>query len=170
MCLVETDRLQLCHLALADAAFIVQLVNEPGWLRFIGDRGIHTIAQAEAYLREGPQASYAANGFGLYLVRRIADGQRLGMCGLVKRPSLPHVDIGFAFLETFMGQGYAFEAATAVLHHAQFDLNLSPVVAIVDPANERSIKLLTKLGLERQGNIQLAADRPPVLLFHPPNA
>ncbi|MCA9916934.1 MAG: GNAT family N-acetyltransferase [Anaerolineales bacterium] len=167
MDILQTERLELGHLALDDAAFIVQLVNEPGWLRFIGDRGIHTIEQAEAYLRDGPMASYAANGFGLYLVRRKVDGQRLGMCGLVKRPSLPHVDIGFAFLDAFMGQGYAFEAATAVLHHAKFDLNIDPVVAITDPQNKRSIKLLEKLGLKLHNKIQTAEDRPPVLLFHP---
>lgn len=169
MCVIETNRLQLCQLTLADAAFIVELVNEPGWLRFIGDRGVRTIPQAEDYLRDGPLASYAANGFGLYLVRRKADGQRLGMCGLLKRPSLPHVDIGFAFLAAFMGHGYAFEAATAVLHDAERNLKLNPVVAIVNPDNKRSIKLLKKLGLELRATIQLADNSPPVLLFYPAN-
>jgi RimJ/RimL family protein N-acetyltransferase len=89
------------------------------------------------------------------------------MCGLVKRPSLPHVDIGFAFLPQFTGQGYAFEAATAVLHHAHHDLNLSPIVAIVAPNNQRSIKLLQKLGLHYQKMISLAEDQPEIMLFHP---
>ena len=161
----ETERLQLCRLALSDAPFVLELVNDPSWIRFIGDRGIRTLAQAEAYLREGPMASYAEHGFGLYLVRRTVDGMRLGMCGLIKRPSLPHVDIGFAFLPQFTGQGYAFEAATAVLHHARQDLNLTTIVAITAPDNQRSINLLQKLGLHYQEAITLAKDQPAVSLF-----
>ena len=161
----ETERLQLCRLALSDAPFVLELVNDPSWIRFIGDRGIRTLAQAEAYLREGPMASYAEHGFGLYLVRRTVDGMRLGMCGLIKRPSLPHVDIGFAFLPQFTGQGYAFEAATAVLHHARHDLNLTTIVAITAPDNQRSINLLQKLGLHYQEAITLAKDQPAVSLF-----
>ena len=110
-------------------------------------------------------ASYAEHGFGLYLVRRTVDGMRLGMCGLIKRPSLPHVDIGFAFLPQFTGQGYAFEAAMAVLHHARHDLNLTTIVAITAPDNQRSINLLQKLGLHYQEAITLAKDQPAVSLF-----
>ncbi len=165
--IAETDRLQLRHLVLDDAPFILTLVNDPSWIQFIGDRGIRTVAQAEAYLQNGPMASYAENGFGLYLVERKEDSMRLGMCGLVKRPSLPHVDIGFAFLPQFTGQGYAFEAATAVLHHARHDLNLSPIVAITATDNHRSIKLLEKCGLHFQKMISLAADQPAIMLFYP---
>ncbi len=165
--IAETDRLQLRHLVLDDAPFILTLVNDPSWIQFIGDRGIGTVAQAEAYLQNGPMASYAENGFGLYLVERKEDSMRLGMCGLVKRPSLPHVDIGFAFLPQFTGQGYAFEAATAVLHHARHDLNLSPIVAITATDNHRSIKLLEKCGLHFQKMISLAADQPAIMLFYP---
>ena len=164
--IAETDRLQLRHFALDDAAFILTLVNDPSWIQFIGDRGIRTVAQAEAYLQNGPMASYAENGFGLYLVQRKADLMRLGMCGLVKRQSLPHVDIGFAFLPQFTGQGYAFEAATAVLHHAHHDLNLSPIVAITAPDNHRSIKLLEKCGLHFQKMVSLAEGQPEIMLFH----
>ncbi|GJM42403.1 MAG: alanine acetyltransferase [Ardenticatenaceae bacterium] len=167
MCIIETARLQLCHFDLDDAQFVLNLVNDPGWIRFIGDRGIHTVTEAETYLKDGPMASYFANGFGLYLVRRRLDKVQLGMCGLVKRPSLTHVDIGFAFLAEHTGQGYAFEAATAVLNHAQNDLNLHPVVAITDPDNVRSIKLLQKLGLQFKEMVTLAEDQPQVKLFYP---
>ena len=167
MCLLETERLQLCHFTLEDAAFILRLVNEPGWLRFIGDRGIYTMAHARKYLQEGPMASYATNGFGLYLVRRKTDRRRLGMCGLVKRPSLPHVDIGFAFLAAHSGKGYAFEAATAVLHHAYSALNLNPIVAITAPDNHRSIRLLEKLGLKFKETVPLGEGGPNVTLFYP---
>jgi RimJ/RimL family protein N-acetyltransferase len=162
----ETTRLQLRHLTLDDASFILELVNDPSWILFIGDRGVRTLAQAVDYLQNGPMASYAENGFGLYLVQRKEDNMRLGMCGLVKRPSLPHIDIGFAFLPQFTGQGYAYEAATAVLHHAHHDLKLSPIVAIVAPDNHRSIKLLQKLGLHFQKMISLAGGQPPIKLFY----
>ncbi|MBK8903146.1 MAG: GNAT family N-acetyltransferase [Anaerolineaceae bacterium] len=160
-----TARLELVRLTLEDAPFILELVNDPSWLRFIGDRGVHTVAQAEAYLQNGPLASYTANGYGLYLVRRQADGACLGMCGLVKRPSLPHPDIGFAYLPQFTGQGYGFEAATAVLHHARHELNLSPILAIVAPDNHRSIRLLEKLGLKFQKRLSLDEGQSEVLLY-----
>ena len=163
----ETDRLQLYHFMLKDAPFILELVNDPAWLRFIGDRGVHTLAQAETYLQTGPIASYAEHGFGLYRVQRSVDGVSIGMCGLVKRPSLPHVDIGFAFLPQFTGHGYAFEAATSLLHYAQHDLKLSPIVAITAPDNHRSIKLLQKLGLHFQDMISLGQDQPDTMLFYP---
>lgn len=161
----ETERLELVHLTVEDAPFILELVNDPAWLRFIGDRGVRTVAQAEAYLRDGPLASYAAHGFGLYLVRRQADGALLGMCGLLKRPSLPQPDIGFAFLPQFTGQEYGFEAATAVLHHTRHVLNLSPILAIVKPNNHRSIKLLEKLGLRFQQRLFLDEGQSEVLLY-----
>ncbi len=161
----ETERLELVHLNLADAPFILELVNDPAWLRFIGDRGVRTLAQAEAYLQDGPLASYATHGFGLYLVRRKSDGARLGMCGLLKRPSLPQPDIGFAYLPQFTGQGYGFEAATAVLNHARHQLNLSPILAIVKPDNVPSINLLEKLGMQRQKRLSLDGGQSEVLLY-----
>lgn len=164
----ETDRLQLCRLHLEDAPFILELVNDPSWIRYIGDRGINSLAQAEAYLQTGPMASYAERGFGLYLVRRKADGVRMGMCGLIKRPFLPHVDIGYALLPQFTGQGFAFEAATAVMHHARHDLNLSPILAITAPDNYRSIKLLEKLGLKFQKKMLIGEHQQESLLFSSP--
>ena len=163
--IAATERLELVHLTIEDAPFILELVNDPAWLRFIGDRGVRTLAQAEAYLRDGPLASYAAHGFGLYLVRRRADGARLGMCGLLQRPSLPQPDIGFAYLPQFTGQGYGFEAATAVFHHARHQLNLAPILAIVKPDNEPSIKLLEKLGMRFQKRLSLDEGQSEVLLY-----
>lgn len=162
--IAATERLELVHLTVEDAPFILELVNDPAWLRFIGDRGVHTLAQAVVYLQNGPLASYAANGYGLYLVRRKADGASLGMCGLLKRPSLPHPDIGFAYLPQFTGQGYGFEAATAVLHHAR-QLNLSPILAIVKPDNVSSINLLEKLGMQLQQRLSLDEGQSEVLLY-----
>ena len=145
---LETDRLTIRQLTLADAPFIVELVNTPGWLRFIGERNIKTSEQAENYLENGPIASYAQNGFGLYGVELKSEKTLIGMCGLIKRETLPDPDIGFAFLPEFTGSGFAFEAANAVMSLATNTLKLPVVLAITLPENEPSRKLLEKIGLK----------------------
>lgn len=145
---LETDRLTFRQLTLADAPFIVELVNTPGWLRFIGERNIKTSEQAENYLENGPIASYAQNGFGLYGVELKSEKTLIGMCGLIKRETLPDPDIGFAFLPEFTGSGFAFEAADAVMSLATNTLKLPVVLAITLPENESSRKLLEKIGLK----------------------
>ena len=145
---LETDRLTFRQLTLADAPFIVELVNTPGWLRFIGERNIKTSEQAENYLENGPIASYAQNGFGLYGVELKSEKTLIGMCGLIKRETLPDPDIGFAFLPEFTGSGFAFEAANAVMSLATNTLKLPVVLAITLPENEPSRKLLEKIGLK----------------------
>ena len=165
MTILETDRLYLRQLTLEDAGFILELVNEPAWLRFIGDRGIRTADDAQAYLLNGPVESYQRRGFGLYRVELKADGSPLGICGLIKREALPDVDIGFAFLANFWGQGYATESASAVLAFAQNTLGLKRIVAITDPANERSIRILEKLGLRFEQMVRLSDDGSELKLF-----
>src|SRR5882724_10894655 len=105
MAVLETARLKLRHLVPVDAPFILELVNEPGWLRFIGDRGVHDLESAQGYIEKGPRAMYTRLGFGLYCVESKAEGASLGLCGLIKRDSLEDVDLGFAFLERHQGKG-----------------------------------------------------------------
>lgn len=145
--MLETERLVLRKLTTHDTAFVIDLVNSPGWLANIGDRHIKTEAQAETYLLDGPLASYEAHGFGLYLVELKADKTPIGMCGLIKRTYLDYPDIGFAFLPAFTGKGYAAESAMATMDFAKNTLNLPVVSAIVLPANSPSIKLLSKLSM-----------------------
>jgi RimJ/RimL family protein N-acetyltransferase len=144
---IQTDRLNLRKLTLDDAGFIVQLVNSPGWLEFIGDRNIKTLEAAEEYLTTGPVKSYQENGFGLWMVE-LKSGEPIGMCGLLKRDTLEHPDIGFAFMPEYMGKGYAYEAAAATIAYAKEQLNLSEIAAITIPGNVRSIKLLEKIGMK----------------------
>jgi RimJ/RimL family protein N-acetyltransferase len=144
--IAETERLRLREFAGGDAAFVVALVNDPAWLRFIGDRNVHTPDEARAYLANGPGRSYAKHGFGLYAVTLRTDGAPVGMCGLIKRDELDDVDLGFAFLPGARGQGYAREAAAAVLELARTKHGLARLVAIVAPDNEPSIRLLGDLG------------------------
>jgi RimJ/RimL family protein N-acetyltransferase len=155
MRVVETKRLVLSRLVLEDAAFILELVNEPGWLRFIGDRNVHNLEDARGYIEKGPQDMYARLGFGLYRVD-LKDGTPIGMCGLLKRDTLPDADIGFAFLERFQGRGYAREAAQATLTHVQSAHGLKRILAITSPDNESSIRLLEKLGFQYQETVQMA--------------
>lgn len=151
MSVLETDRLRLRRLTTADAPLMVALLNDPEFLRFVGDRQVRTEADARRYLANGPLASYARDGFGPYAVELKGDGEAdrtpIGICGLFKRERLPHPDIGFAFLRAWRGMGFAAEAAGAVLEEARTTLGLARVLAIVDPANARSLALLVRLGL-----------------------
>lgn len=165
MSVLETPRLTLRELTLADAPFILALLNEPSWLRYIGDRGVRTLADAENYLRNGPLASYAAHGFGLWLVVRKGDAVPVGLCGLLKRVTLADVDLGFAFREEFHGQGYGAESAAAVIELARSTLRLPRLVALVSPENTASLRLLEKLGLVHERRLRLTAEAPEVLLL-----
>lgn len=145
--MIETQRLQLLHLAVDDAAFILELLNQPSFIANIGDRGVRDEAAAVRYILEGPNACYLKNGFGLNLVTLRPGGTRIGISGLVQRDFLPDPDIGFAFLPAYWGQGYAYEAAVAVMQHARDRLGVPRVVAIASMHNAASIRLLGKLGL-----------------------
>jgi [ribosomal protein S5]-alanine N-acetyltransferase len=162
---IETSRLVLRELVDADAAFILELVNDPGWLRHIGDKGVRNLDDARAYITDGPRASYARHGFGLWRVERKADGTPIGLCGLLKRDTLTDVDIGYAFLPAHVGQGYAFEAAGAALAHARDAAGLRRIVAIVSPGNDASIRLLEKLGFAREATLQLRDDGSDTALY-----
>jgi RimJ/RimL family protein N-acetyltransferase len=164
---LETPRLVFRRLDDDDAPFIVALLNDPDWLRFIGDRGVRTPDDARAYLLRGPLAAYARVGFGLWRVERKADGVPMGICGLVDRDGLDDVDVGFAFLPAFRGHGYAFEAASATLVHARDVLGLPRVVAIVSPDNARSVALLEKLGLHFERMTTLPGDDEAVCVYGP---
>ena len=146
--ILETERLILREFTLDDTPFIIELVNSPGWLQFIGDRNIKTEEQAREYLRSGPLQSYEKNGFGLSLVALKADQSPIGMCGIIRRDSLENPDLGFAFLPAFEGKGLAYEMANATLAYAKNVLKLPVIFAITMPENKRSIKLLEKIGFK----------------------
>jgi [ribosomal protein S5]-alanine N-acetyltransferase len=142
---LQTERLTVRRFERADAPFILDLLNEPSWVQYIGDKNIKTLGDAERYIQDVLLAMYARLGFGLYLVEETENGEALGMCGLVKRDSLQDVDLGFAFLSRVWGHGYAYESAAAVLSHAK-TLGLDRIVAITLPTNAPASKLLQKLG------------------------
>lgn len=156
MSVIETARLRLQHFVPDDAEFILQLVNEPSWLEFIGDKGVRNLDDARSYLINGPLAMYQRCGHGLYRVELKSTGQAIGTCGLIKRDTLEHVDIGYAFLPAHWGQGYAAEAARATLDYARDGLGIKRVLAITAPHNVRSIGLLEKMGLRFERSMESA--------------
>jgi RimJ/RimL family protein N-acetyltransferase len=162
---LETERLSLRRLSPDDAEFIFGLVNQPSFIKNIGDKGVRNNADAIAYIQNGPVASYERYGFGLCLVELKESGVPIGICGLLKRDSLPDVDIGFAFLPEFWSRGYAVEAAAAVMDHGRSVLGIGRVVAITAPENLSSIKLLEKIGFKFEGMIRLSEGEPEVRLF-----
>jgi RimJ/RimL family protein N-acetyltransferase len=162
---LETERLFLRQLSTDDAAFILALLNEPSFIQNIGDRGVRTLEDARSYLLQGPLASYARHGFGLYLVLLKETEQPIGMCGLIKRDSLADVDIGYAFLPLFWSKGYAVESAQAVKAYAGEVVGLKRLVAITDPANQGSIRVLEKLGFRFEKMVRLPADDIDLKLF-----
>lgn len=163
--LIDSPRLQLREFTAADVEFVVELVNSPGWLEFIGDRQIHTKDDAWNYLTNGPIKSYRENGFGLYLVETKKELTRIGMCGMLKRESLRYPDVGFAFLPTYTGFGYALESAAAVVEYALRQLRIPKIGAITRPTNERSIRLLEKLGMRRTGAMMVDVEGQELFVF-----
>lgn len=165
MIVLETDRLVLRRLTLNDAPFMVQLLNDPSFLRYIGDRRVRTEQEARQYLLKGPIASYGQFGFGLCLTFLKETGEPIGICGLLKREALADVDIGFAWLPAFVRQGFGAEAAKATLEHGRDVLKLKRIVAITSPDNLASIRLLQKLGFKSEGQTRLGEDPREVNLF-----
>jgi RimJ/RimL family protein N-acetyltransferase len=162
---LETPRLELRRLSEEDALFVLRLLNEPSFLLNIGDRGVRTMDDARAYIVQGPMASYARFGFGLYLVELKEPRIPIGICGILKRDQLPEPDLGFAFLPAYWSQGYGLESAAAVRDHARATFGLPRLLAIVSPANAASIRLLEKLGFAFSSMTQLTPEAHEVKLY-----
>ncbi len=166
---LETERLILRKLSFGDAPFILELLNEPAFIRFIGDKGVRNLDDARAYLKNGPMLSYKQHGFGLYMTALKDRGIPLGICGLVKRDTLPDADIGFAFLRRHRNKGYATESARAVLAHAVDTLKIPRIVGITAQDNHGSIKVLQKIGLKFDTLIDLPGFEEQRKFFVPAN-
>ena len=165
MFVLETERLTLRRLSAEDAAFILELLNDPDFLRNIGDKGVRTEEDASRYIQNGPVASYERFGFGLYAVELKASGEPIGICGLLKRDTLPDADIGFAFLPDFRSKGYAVESASAVRRYGWDALGLRRILAITSQENSGSIRVLEKIGFRFERLIKLSEDEPELKLF-----
>ncbi|CAN5835850.1 GNAT family N-acetyltransferase [soil metagenome] len=179
MKILETERLILCEIVESDAEFIFDLVNQPSFIKYIGNRGIDSLEKAREVIENRYRASYTEFGYGLYLVelkpefctladvRVSASSENIpvGFCGFVRREGLPDADIGFAFLPQFEKKGYAFESASAVMKYGRKILHLTRVLAITSQDNKSSIRLLEKLGFKFERLIKLPDDTEELNLF-----
>jgi len=184
MKILETERLVLREVDAGDDAFMLDLLNQPSFIRYIGDRHVRDLEQSRTFIESRYRASYRDNGFGLYAVElksehtdENASGQNIrnpkpdipnqviGICGFVRRDTLPDADIGFAFLPQFEGKGYAFESASAVMDYGKNVLGLKRVLAITSLDNDSSIKLLGKLGFKFDRLVTLGSDTEEIRLF-----
>lgn len=142
-------------LADSDAEFILDFLNQPSWLEYIGDRGVKNLEDARAYIHNGPLSMISQHGVGLYLVELKASKISIGLCGLLKRDALEDIDIGFAFHPDYQGVGYAREAANACVDYAREHIGLERIVAITMPTNKSSIKLLGLLGMQYERDLTI---------------
>jgi [ribosomal protein S5]-alanine N-acetyltransferase len=165
MSLIETERLSIRRLVEDDAPFILELVNEPAFIRFIADRGVRNLDDARRYITDGPLAMYQRYGFGLFAVEMKDSGVPIGMCGLLKRETLDDFDLGYAYLERYWGKGYASEAAAAVIDYAHNVSGLKRIVAFTSQDNEGSINVLEKLGFRFEKLFTMPGDDEPVKFF-----
>jgi [ribosomal protein S5]-alanine N-acetyltransferase len=162
---IETERLNLREVDEADAAFILELLNDPDFVRYVADRGVRKLEDARRYIAERFTAAYRRDGFGFWLVEQKGSGVPAGICGLVKRDTLPGVDVGYAFLPPFRSKGYAYESAAAVAAYARDVLGLKRLLAITNPDNVVSMRVLEKLGMRFERMVSLSPDEPEVRLF-----
>ena len=158
MIVLQTPRLTLRWYHADDAASLLALVNDPGWLQHIGQRHVHTLDDARRFIEERLAAACERQGFGLWAMERRNSGEVAGMCGLVRRDGLPGIDLGYALLPAHRGQGLVHEAATACLDHAHRVLGQTRVLAITSPDNHASARVLAKLGFVPQGRITLPGE------------
>ena len=161
---IETARLRLREIKREDAPFILEVLTDPNFVTNVGDRGVHDLAAARRYISESMLPSYRSHGFGLYLVELRANASPLGICGLLRRDSHPDIEIGFAFLPRARGQGYALEAGRATLEFAR-SLALTRIVALTAPHNQRSIRVLERLGFRAERMLRFAPQGPDWLLL-----
>jgi RimJ/RimL family protein N-acetyltransferase len=163
--ILETERTILREVTTDDAEFILDLLNQPSFIKYIGDRNVRTLSGAAEYIESRFADGYRQFGFGMYAVELKETGAPIGICGFVKRESLPDADIGFAFLPQFCSQGYAFESANAAMKYGSDVLGLKRVLAITSQDNESSVRLLEKIGFKFESLIKLAQDDEELKLF-----
>lgn len=163
--ILETERTILFELTKDDAEFMLDLLNQPTFIKYIGDRNVRTVEESVEFIETRYQKGYVDNGFGLYGVKLKDNQEVIGICGFVKRPDLEFADIGFAFLPQFGKKGYAFETADAVMKYGKDVLGFERVLAITTQNNESSVKFLNKLGFKFERLIKMPTDKNELNLF-----
>jgi RimJ/RimL family protein N-acetyltransferase len=161
----DTNRLKLREFSKDDAPFLLELLNTPNWIKFIGDRNVKTLDDAREYASNRLISSYHRFGFGLYMVELKDTATPIGMCGLVRREALEDVDLGFAFLPEYTGKGYAKEAGTAIMELAKKKVKTKRLVAITMVDNSNSINLLQKLGFNFEKTVNFPGEDQTLMMY-----
>ncbi|GGO65844.1 GNAT family N-acetyltransferase [Bowmanella pacifica] len=161
---ILTQRLKLSLLDDQDSAFILALLNDPDWLKYIGDKGVRNLDDARDYIHNGPLATYQRHGYCMLKVCARESGLPLGLCGLLKRDNLEHPDVGYAFLPQARGTGYAKEAVKAVVAYAQ-QQGHSTLMAFCLSTNQASIKVLESAGFRLVGPYEHEGATEPLVLY-----
>ena len=168
MNILETERLTIRELdAATDAAFVLELLNSPKFIKYIGDRGVQTVAEAVDFIENRYRQSYRDHGYGLYAIERKGDQTPVGLCGFVRRNTLPGPDIGFAFLPDHEGKGYGFESAHAMMKYGLEILGFTTILAITSLDNDASGRLLEKLGFTFDQQIESGEEHLRLYSSHP---
>ena len=166
MPIAETNRLIISKFTLKDAPFFLELTNTPNWIKYIGDRNLKTVQDAEEYIKNRTLRSYSEFEFGFYKLQLKNENQKsIGTCGLIKRETLDDVDIGFAMLPEYESKGFGYESSLAIMELAQHKFNLKRILAITLAINKKSIKLIEKLGLTFEKKVKPFEDDEELLLF-----
>lgn len=163
--IIETERLELRKLSLEDSNFIFELLNDPDWIKYIGNRNINNDEDAQNYISNRLLKGYEQYGFGFYLVKEKDSNSSIGLCGLIKRDFLEKVDLGFAFLPKYREKGYAYESASAIMKYAKENFGLNTLLAITSLNNTNSINLLEKLGFKFEKTIKMPNENEELNLF-----
>ena len=161
----ETERLKIRPTGIEDAALILELMNTPKWLEFIGDRNVKTMDESRAYIEEKMLPQLERLGYANYTVIKKSNGTKIGTCGLYDREGLEGIDIGFAFLPQFESQGYGFESALCIKNAAFEEFGIDSLRAITSKKNIASQKLLEKLGFTCTGVTTLPEENEELLLY-----
>jgi len=157
--IAETSRLKIRQLTVDDAAFVLRLTNEPSTIENIGDKGLRTIDDAEQFILEGPWTEQHDQGYGQFAIELKTDNELIGVCGILYRTKLELTDVGFALLPAFWRQGFAFEAASAVMDYGHDVLGVYNITGLTSDSNMASISLLEKLGMRYQKMVSMSGDR-----------
>lgn len=161
-----SQRLTIRPFTDTDAPFILQLLNEPNWLRFVGDREIHTVLDAKNYIHSKLHKHHEEYGYGFFLITKSSDDTPLGTCGIINREGLKFPDLGYALLKEHQGNGYIHEAAEIILDVVPRVFKMKTVDAITTAENIRSQNVLSNLDFKLQPEtIELKGDLEPLMLF-----
>ena len=156
--IAKTERTSIRALQLGDADFMMRLMQTPGWLRYIGDRNIHSLEDAQTYLQNGLLKLFDETGFGYYLIS-LHSGEPIGVAGFLRKAFLDHEDFGFALMPQYHAKGLAYEASTALLNYGQEQHGFTVLDAVTSLDNSASQSLLVKLSFARIGDVQDGAER-----------